>query len=78
MLAVLDGVVADYNIAIETASGKIWSWQVYRPPAPFEHVYSRLAATLEAFFRSDDHPWPVQRSLTLAQALELFQKQHSP
>ena len=76
VLAVLDGVVADYNMAVETGSGKIWSWQVYRPPAPFEHVYSRLASALEAFVRSGDPPWPPQRALVTAKALHLFQQKH--
>ena len=76
MIAVLDDVVADYNMAVETASGKIWSWQVYRPPAPFDHVYSRLASVLESFFRSGDAPWPPQRALVTAKALHLFQQKH--
>ena len=77
MLAVLDGVVADYNLAVETATGKICSWQVYRPPGPFEHTYSRLAGSLESFFRSGDPPWPADRALITAGALELFEK-HAP
>jgi hypothetical protein len=72
MVAVMDGVVADYNVAVETGSGKVWSWQLYRPPSPFEHVYSRLAAALERFFRSGEPPWALRRSLVTAQALEGF------
>jgi hypothetical protein len=77
MIAVLDGVVADYNIAVETSGGKIWSWQLYRPPAPFEHVYSRMAAVLERFFRSGESPWPLNRSIVTAHLLEEFASRHT-
>src|SRR6185503_14543659 len=39
VIAILNGVVADMNIAVETNTGTTYSWQLYRPPAPAEHHY---------------------------------------
>ena len=70
-IAVLNGVVNDYNVALQTTAGGILSTQIYRPPQPGEHHYSRLAASLERFFRGEDPPWPIEQS-TLS--VELFEK----
>jgi hypothetical protein len=71
-IAVLNGAINDYNVALQTTSGGILSTQVYRPPAPAEHHYSRLAATLERFFRTGELPWPVEQSLFSMELLERF------
>lgn len=64
-----DGAVADYNVALQTAAGGILSAQVYRPPAPAEHHYSRLAAILEQYFRTGTPPWPAEQNLYTAEIL---------
>jgi hypothetical protein len=73
-ILVLDGVVADYNFAVQTVDGKIISTQLYRPPPPMQDQFSRLTAVIEQFFRTGAVPWPITRSLTIADALERFAK----
>lgn len=72
VIAMMDGAVADYNVAVQTAAGGIISAQVYRPPAPGEHHYSRLAAMLEGYFRTGIPPWPLEQSLLTAQLMKRF------
>jgi hypothetical protein len=71
---VLDGVIADYNFAVLARDRTLVSAQIYRPPAPAEHHFSRLAAVMEDFFRSSKPPWSVDRSLLIAGLLEVFKK----
>lgn len=71
-ILVLDGVVADFNFAVRARDGKIFSAQLFRPPPPGEHYFSRLAEVLEDFFRTGKPPWPVQRNLLVAGLLETF------
>jgi hypothetical protein len=73
VIAVMDGAVADYNVAVQTRAGGIVSAQVYRPPAPMEHHYSRLAALLENYFRTGVPPWPVEQNVFTAQLLQRFE-----
>ncbi|MBI3417177.1 MAG: hypothetical protein HY043_17950 [Verrucomicrobia bacterium] len=69
-ILVLDGVVADVNLAVEMRGGEIFSTQLYRPPLPADHNFSRLAAVVEDFFVSGKAPWPVQRDLLIASLME--------
>lgn len=69
-LMVLDGVVADFNFAVHLADGSNLSAQLFRAPVPAQEHYSRLAATLEDFFRTGTPPWPTQRSLLTAGLLD--------
>lgn len=71
-LLVLDGVVADYNFAVMTASREIISAQILRPPAPAQQAFSGLAAVVEDFFRTGKPPWPANRSVLEAGLLETF------
>ncbi|MCI0538571.1 MAG: hypothetical protein L0Z50_25470 [Verrucomicrobiales bacterium] len=73
-ILVLDGVVADFNFAVHLSDGSILSAQLYRPPAPMQDQFSRLAAVLEQFFRSGEAPWPGERSLVIASVLEALAK----
>ena len=73
-LLVLDGVVADFNFAVRAQDGSIVSAQLFRAPAPAEHHFSRLAATMEDFFRTEKSPWPVERNLFIAGLLETFRQ----
>jgi len=68
----LDGVVADFNFAVQTNAGQIISAQLHRPPGPAQHQFSRLAAVLETFFRTGKPPWPIQRNLLVTGLLEAF------
>ena len=70
VIAVMDGAIADYNVALQTRAGGIVSAQVYRPPAPAEHHYSRLAAMLEHCFRRGETPWPIEQSVFTAEFLK--------
>ncbi|HKQ39897.1 MAG TPA: hypothetical protein VJ063_17600 [Verrucomicrobiae bacterium] len=58
VIAVMDGAVNDYNLAVQTRTGGIISAQVHRGPPPEEHHYSRLAALLEKYFSTGVPPWP--------------------
>lgn len=72
VIAVMDGGVADYNVAVQSRSGGIVSAQVHRPPAPAEHHFSRLAAMLEKYFRTGVLPWPVEQTSFTAELLDRF------
>jgi hypothetical protein len=65
-LLALDGVVADYNFAVQLTDGREISAQLFRAPAPSEEHFSQLAATLENFFRTGEAPWPTSRALLTA------------
>jgi hypothetical protein len=67
---VLDGVVADYNFAVQLVDGPIVSAQLFRPPKPARHQFSRLAAVMEDFLLGSRVPWPVERSVLEAGLLE--------
>jgi hypothetical protein len=69
-IAVMDGAIADYNVALQTRAGGIISAQVHRPPPPGEHHYSRLAAMLERYFVTGIPPWPLEQSELVRQVLE--------
>jgi hypothetical protein len=69
---VLDGVVADYDVAFRAAGGRIFSTQLYRPPPPNRSELDRLAAKVEDFFRSGVHPWPRARALEVVRGLALI------
>jgi hypothetical protein len=71
---VLDGVVADFNFAVQTRDGPVVSAQIYRPPAPAQHHFSRLAEVIDNFFVSRKSPWPVERNILIAGLLETFGK----
>jgi hypothetical protein len=71
-ILVLDGVVADFNFAVKSRDGSIVSAQLFRAPAPAEQHFSRLAAVLEAFFRTGKAPWLIERNLLIAGLLEAF------
>ncbi|MSU62507.1 MAG: hypothetical protein EXS31_08935 [Pedosphaera sp.] len=76
-ILVLDGVVADFNFALQARDGSVLSAQIYRPPAPSQHHFSRLADGLEEFFRTGIPPWPIERNLLTAGLLEAFRKCHA-
>lgn len=71
-ILVLDGVIADFNVALRSADARIVSAQLFRAPAPADQQFSLLAATVETFFTSRKAPWPVERSLLTAGLLEAF------
>jgi hypothetical protein len=60
---VLNGVVGDINFAAKTADGSLWSTQLYRPPPPMSHEFSKLAGALELFFMTGKEPWPARRNI---------------
>jgi hypothetical protein len=68
-IMVLDGVVADFNFALRTKDSNILSAQLYRPPAPQRHEFSRVAQMIENYFRTRKVPWPLDRSLLTCQLL---------
>ena len=69
-ILVLDGVVADINVAVRSRDGAITSAQLYRPPAPNRAEFDRLAALLEDFFTTRTAPWPIERSLFVSQFMQ--------
>ena len=77
VLLVLDGVVADFNFAVRSKDGSVVSAQIFRAPPPVEQHFSRLAATIEEFFRSEQSLWPVERNLLVSGLLETFRKPSS-
>jgi hypothetical protein len=78
VIAVMDGVVADYNVALQTRAGGILSAQVHRGPAPGEQHYNRLATMLEGYFRTGQPPWPFAQSAYAGQLLQQFRELSLP
>ena len=72
VIAVMDGAVADYNVAVQTRAGGILSAQVHRGQPPGEQHYSRLAAMLERYFRTGEPPWPPEQTAHTATLIEHF------
>ncbi len=70
----LEGVVGDANFALRPSGSDIISAQLYRPPKPGQHEFSRLAAVVEDFFVSGMPPWKIQRSLLAAGLREAFRR----
>jgi hypothetical protein len=62
----LDGVVADLNFAVRKADGGLVSAQIYRPPPPAQHEFSRLAGKIEGFFTTGHAPWAIARGELIA------------
>ncbi len=71
-LLILDGVVADINFAIQSRDGRVISAQLYQPPPPEQHQFSRLAACIEDFFTSGKPPWPLNRGRLVSGLLGAF------
>ena len=57
---------------LRTTGDTIVSAQLFRPPAPQQEQYSRLAGTLLDFFISGRPPWPVERSLLEAELMAVM------
>ncbi|HTD87832.1 MAG TPA: hypothetical protein VK850_14745 [Candidatus Binatia bacterium] len=72
VIAVMDGAVADYNVALQTRAGGILSAQIHRGPPPGEHHYDPLAAMLERYFRTGEPPWPPEQSVLSAELMRRF------
>ncbi len=62
----LDGVVKDVNLATRDRSGVVSSAQLYRPPAPNEAGYHRLAGVVAGFLKGGPLPWPERRDVEMA------------
>jgi len=73
-IMVLDGVVNDFNFAAQRADGGILSAQLFIPPAPQRHEFSRLAAVIEQYFVSGIAPWSANRSLLISGLLDTFSR----
>jgi hypothetical protein len=73
-IAVMNGALGDYNVALQSRSGGIVSAQLHRPPPPGEHHYSRLAAMLEKYFRTGVPPWPPEQNAFTAQLFKRLAK----
>ena len=67
---VLDGAIADINLAVRSRDGLIVSTQLYRPPAPNRSEFDRLAAVVDEFLASRNPPWPIERSRLVAQLMQ--------
>lgn len=68
---VLDGVIADVNVALRTRRKRILSAQLFRGQSPQEEHYSRLAASIESF--THGHAlWSPDRHLLTSVLLEDF------
>ena len=52
----LTGALRDFNVALETSSGRIISTQLYRPPPPMSEHYSLLTAHIHEFIKGRVQP----------------------
>jgi hypothetical protein len=71
-ILVLDGVVADYNLAMRLADGTILSTQLYRAPKPQQQQFSWLTTVLEDFFRGAEPPWHPRRNILISGLIKTF------
>jgi hypothetical protein len=60
------------NVAVRLRGGEIVATQLYRPPAPGDHQYSRLAEVIEQFVATRNAPWRVERCLLTVDLLAEF------
>ncbi|MGC2398753.1 MAG: hypothetical protein WA510_03170 [Acidobacteriaceae bacterium] len=69
-LLMLDGAIADFNIAVKVAGHEVVSTQFFLPPAPNKSDSACLAAQIEQFFETQRTPHPVERTLLTSGVLE--------
>jgi len=73
-ILVLDGVVADCNLAVRTRDQDIRSCQVLQAARPAQEEYSLLAHLVERFLLGDQAPGSLEQSLWIASALDQMAK----
>ncbi len=66
VILALDGVVGDVNFAVRDRTGAGYSARLYRPPAPNEAGYHRLAGAAVEFLGGKPMPWPEHREVAMA------------
>ena len=69
-VVLLNGGIRDHNFAIRDGGGRLSSAQLYLPPAPGEHHYSRLVRLLESFFVTGKPSHPLERNLLVCGVVE--------
>jgi len=75
-LITMDGVLNDDNFAVQLQDGAVFSAQLYRPPKPNDHQYSRLAARMVSFFSTGNPALPPERTLLWAGLAHQMQQMH--
>jgi len=70
----LNGVINDDDFAVQMTEGTVVSAQIYKPPKPHDHQFSKLVESIESFFRSGQAVWPTKRNVLICGLLEEFEK----
>lgn len=65
-----EGALGDIVLAIETNDRKIHSTQLFQAPPPQQEHFSRLADTINAFFRTKEQPWSDRKTILTSFALQ--------
>lgn len=69
----MDGVLNDDHFAAQTMDGRLVSAQLYRPPKPNDHQYSRLMERIIPFLEGNESAWPLERTLLWSTVLDHMQ-----
>lgn len=72
-LITMDGILNDDHFAAQTKDGSLVSAQLYRPPKPNDHQYSRLMERIIPFLEGKDEAWPLERTLLWGAILNQMQ-----
>lgn len=75
VVVVANGAVKDFTMAFEDEEGKVFSTQIYRPPAPTRNDFDRLVQVIEGMFETGKAPWPFVRSYQHANLLSILRYQ---
>jgi hypothetical protein len=76
-LLLLDGAIADFNIAVRVKGREAVSTQFFLPPAPNRADSACLADRIEHLFVTHQAPYPVERGLLVSGVLQAgFQSRH--
>jgi hypothetical protein len=69
-LLLLNGAIADYNIAVRVVGEELVSTQFFVPPPPNHADTACLAAKIEDLFQTQRTAYPVERALLVSGVLE--------
>jgi len=70
VLLTVDGILHDETFAAKSKDGRLYSAQIYQPPKPNDHRYSRLTTAITQYLEHDKSTMPPERHLLWGELLE--------
>ena len=59
----VDGILQDETFAAKSKDGRLYSAQIYQPPKPNDHRYSRLTTAITQYLEHGKSTMPLERHL---------------